>query len=183
MRNINPDVRGQKSEVRRGFTLAEGLIAAVVLALAVGAIVAPISASYQQTQTVKQTSIAISMAQQLMDEILSKPFVDPSDLSTTLGPEGDEANRAAFDNIDDYHGYHDSTDPAATDAIKLTSGAVVGWNSTDIYRRSVTVEYRSSPGGAAVAAGDYAVVKVTVTLPHGHQVSVQRMVCQYPRGS
>ena len=60
MRNIKTEVRSQKTEVRRGFTLAEGLIASVVLALAVGAIVTPISASYQQTQTVKQSSIAIS---------------------------------------------------------------------------------------------------------------------------
>jgi len=183
MRNIKTQVRSQKTGFRRGFTLAEGLIASVVLALAVGAIVTPISASYQQTRTVKQTSIAISMAQQLMDEILSKPFADPTDLSTTLGPEADEPNRAAFDNIDDYQGYHDSTDPTATDAIKLSGGQVVGWNSSDIYRRSVAVEYRASPGGAAVAAGDYVVVKVTVTMPHGQQVSVQRLVCQYPRGS
>src|SRR5213083_640533 len=59
---------------RAAFTLAEGLIASVILALAVGGIIAPISASYQQTRTVKQTSIAISMAQQLLDEILSKPY-------------------------------------------------------------------------------------------------------------
>ena len=179
MWNIKREVR---RGFRRGFTLAEGLVAAVVLAVAVGGIIAPMSASYQQTQTVQQTSIAISMAQQLMDEILSKPFADPSDLSTTLGPEADEPNRAAFDNIDDYHGYHDSTDSNATDFIKTSSGQTIGWISTDIYRRSVTVEYRATPAGAAVVAGDYAVVKVTVTMPHGHQVSVQRMICQYPRG-
>src|SRR6266513_2767391 len=152
-------MRNIRTDVKRGFTLAEGLVASVVLALSVGSIIAPISASYQQTRTVAQTSIAISMAQQLMDEILSKPFADPTDLSTTLGPEADEPNRAAFDNIDDYHGYHDSTDANATDAIKMTSGQVVGWNSTDIYRRSVSVEYRSTPAGPAVAAGDYLVVK------------------------
>src|SRR5215212_511480 len=101
MWNIKTEVRSQKSEVRKGFTLAEGLVASVVLAVAVGGIIAPISASYQQTQTVKQSSIAISMAQQLMDEILSKPFADPSDLSTTLGPEADEGSRTLFDNVDD----------------------------------------------------------------------------------
>ena len=167
----------------KAFTLAEGMMAVVVLAMAVGAMMGPLTASYQQTRTVKQTTTAISMAQQLLDEILSKPFVDPTDLSMTLGPEADELGRASFDNMDDYNGYHDSTDPNASDAIKLSSGAVVGWNSTDIYRRSVAVEYRATPSGAAAAAGDYLVVKVTVTLPHGQTVSVQRMVCQYPRGS
>src|SRR6266487_2532098 len=81
------------------FTLAEGMMAVVVLAMAVGAMMGPLTASYQQTRTVKQTTTAISMAQQLLDEILSKPFVDPTDLSTTLGPEADELNRTAFDNI------------------------------------------------------------------------------------
>ena len=183
MWNTKKEIRIQKSGLRRGFTLAEGLVASVVLAVAVGGIIAPISASYQQTQTVKQSSIAISMAQQLMDEILSKPFADPSDLSTTPGPEADEPTRAAYDNIDDYHGYHDSTDSSASDFIKTAAGQTIGWNSTDIYRRSVTVEYRATPAGAAVIAGDYVVVKVTVTMPHGHQISVQRMICQYPRGS
>src|SRR2546421_10312427 len=120
MRNIEVEFRTQNSEFRRskhragrGFTLAEGLLAVVVLSVAVGGIMAPISASYQQTRAVSQTTTAISMAQQLLDEILSKPFVDPTDLSTTLGPEADELNRAAFDNMDDYHGYHDTTDSTA----------------------------------------------------------------------
>src|SRR5215813_12309896 len=94
----------------RGFTLAEGLIAAVVLAAAVAGIVGPISAAYQQTRALEEASIATSLARQLLDEIVAKPFVDPSDYSTTLGPEADEVTRSAYDNVDDYNGYHDSTD-------------------------------------------------------------------------
>jgi Tfp pilus assembly protein PilV len=183
MRNTRTEFRTQNSEFRRGFTLAEGLIAAVVLAVAVGGIMAPMSASYQQTRTVKQTSTAISMAQQLLDEIISRPFTDPTDMSTTLGPEANEPSRTSFDNIDDYHGYHDSTDSNASDFMKTVSGQTVGWNSTDIYRRSVQVEYRATPAGPAVAAGDYVVITIVVTMPHGHQVCVQRMVCKYPRGA
>src|SRR6266571_3802220 len=150
-----------------GFPLAEGLLAVVVLAVAVGGIMAPISASYQQTRSVSQTTTAISLAQQLLDEILSKPFVDPSDLSTTLGPEADEPNRAAFDNIDDYHGYHDTTDATASDSMKTASGQAITWNSTDVYSRSVQMEYRTIRDGPATATGDYMVITVTVTMPHG----------------
>jgi len=167
----------------RGFTLAEALLAVVVLSVAVGGIMAPISASYQQTRTVKQTTTAISLAQQLLDEILSKPFVDPTDLSTTLGPEADEPSRASFDNIDDYNGYHDSTGSNASDAMKTSSGAAVTWSGDDVYSRNVSVEYRATADGPAVASGDYLVVTVKVTMPHNHQVSVQRMVCRYTRGS
>jgi Tfp pilus assembly protein PilV len=159
------------------------MLAVLVLGIAVGAMMGPISASYQQTRTVKQTTTAISMAQQLLDEVLSKPFVDPSDLSMTLGPEADELSRASFDNIDDYHGYHDSTNSAASDAMKTASGQTITWNSTDIYSRAVTVEYRATRDGPAAASGDYLVVTVKVTMPHGHQVTVQRMACRYTRGT
>jgi len=169
-------------ESRSGFTLAEGLLAVVVLAVAVGGIMGPISASYQQTRTVSETTTAVSLAQQLLDEILSKPIVDPTDLSTTLGPEADELSRTAFDNIDDYHGYHDTTDWTKSDAMKTASGAAITWNGTDVYSRSVQMEYRATPSGAALTSGDYLLISVTVTMPHGHQVSVQRMVCRYTRG-
>src|SRR3954471_4242191 len=159
-------------KLRNAFTLAEALIAVMVLMVAVGGIMAPISASYQQTRTVKQTTTAISLAKQLLDEILSKPFVDPSDLSTTLGPEADEPSRASFDNIDDYHGYHDTTSSNAADAMKTATGAAITWSGDDVYSRNVTVEYRATRDGPAVASGDYLVVTVKVTMPHNHDVSV-----------
>src|SRR6185436_405696 len=172
----------KESDFRRGFTLAEGMIAVLVLTVAVGAIMGPISASFQQTRTVQQTTTAITMAQQLLDEILSKPFIDPSDQTTTLGPEADEGGRAQFDNIDDYHGYHDTTNANASDAMKTVSGSTLAWNTSDIYSRAVTMEYRNTLDGAAVASGDYLVVTVTVTMPHNNKVIVQRMASRFTRG-
>ena len=183
MLSTKEEFRIRNSEPRRGFTLAEALVAVVVLSVAVGGIIAPISASYQQTRTVSQTTTAVSMARQLLDEILSKPFVDPTDMSTTLGPEADEPNRAAFDNIDDYHGYHDSTSANATDVMKTVSGQTLTWNSDDVYSRSVTMEYRATPDGPPVASGDYLMVSVTVTMPHNIKLTVQRMACRYTRGN
>jgi Tfp pilus assembly protein PilV len=161
----------------------EALIAAVILAAAVGGIVAPIAASYQQTRSVKETSIAISMAQQLIDEIASKPFTDPTDSSTTLGPDAGETTRPTFDNIDDYHGYHDTTDPNAATSMKTLSGEVIAWNSSDIYTRDVTVEYRATSAGPAIAAGDFVVVTVKVTMPHQDKLSIRRLIAKYPRGT
>jgi len=175
--------RPKAIQAARGFTLAEGMLAVVVLAMAAGAMMGPLSASYQQTRTMKQSTTAISMAQQLLDEILSKPFVDPTDLTTIPGPEADELGRASFDNIDDYHGYHDTTDTTKANAIKTASGQTIAWNSNDIYSRDVTMEYRATPDGPAVAVGDFLVASVTVTMPHGHQVTVQRLACRYTRGN
>src|SRR5258706_15287979 len=80
MWNIKREVR---RGFRRGFTLAEGLVAAVVLAEAGGGRIAAMSASDEQTQTGQQTRIPISMGQQLMEKNLSKPFAEPSVFDTT----------------------------------------------------------------------------------------------------
>ncbi len=40
----------------------------------------------------------------MMEEIIRLPFNDP-DGSSAMGPEGGETTRAAFDNIDDFHGF------------------------------------------------------------------------------
>jgi Tfp pilus assembly protein PilV len=167
-----------------GFTLIEALIAAVILAAAVGAMVAPMSATYIQTRTIQQTNIALSMAQQLLDEVVSRHYADPTDASVvTLGPDSAESGRATFDNMDDYHGYQDSTDPSASNAMKTISGDAIDWKTTDVYRRSVTVEYRNTPAGPAVAAGDFILISVEVTMPTGQKLSVARLIAKYPRGA
>jgi prepilin-type N-terminal cleavage/methylation domain-containing protein len=159
----------------KGFTLIEALMAAVILAVAVGGIVAPIAASYQQTRNVKQTSIALSMAQQLLDEIVARPFTDPTDSSVVLGPDAGETTRPTFDNIDDYHGYQDTTDSSSSKSMKTLSGETIAWDSSEIYRRDVTLEYRATPAGPPAAFGDFLVITVKVT--------VKRLVARYPRGT
>ena len=41
----------------------------------------------------------------------------------------------------------------------------------------------ADPDGPPVASGAYLMIKVTVTMPHNHQISAQRIVCRYTRGS
>src|SRR5688572_22983878 len=100
---------------RAGLTLAESLIACVVLAIAVAGMMAPIAASHQQSRAAESSATCASLARQLMDEIVARPFVDPTDQSTTLGPEAGELTHAQFDNIDDFHGYRDSSDGSVGD--------------------------------------------------------------------
>jgi len=161
---------------RPAFTLVETLMAAAILAATVAAVVAPISASYMQIEMAQDASIAASLARQLLDEITSKPYVDPTDWSTSLGPEPDETSRALFDNVDDYHGYADSTS-----ALRELDGTDVKLSSSQNFQRSVRVEYRASPQGPAAQSGDYAMVTVTVTGPGGQSVTASRLVCKYPR--
>lgn len=88
-----------------GFTLVEALLASVVLAMAITAIVMPFSAGVQNEGTDNRRTLAVNLAQEMMEEILTKPFYDPQG-AVTLGPENGET-RATFDNIDDYHGLNE----------------------------------------------------------------------------
>src|SRR3954469_18399749 len=76
----------RRRRYRGGFTLAEAMIASVVLAVCVIGISTSIGASYQQDQAVQQMSTSIALSRELMEEISAKPFDDPNGTSA-LGPE------------------------------------------------------------------------------------------------
>lgn len=165
---------------RAGLTLAESLIAAVVLAIAVVGIMAPIGASHTQARVSKDSSTLASLGRQLMDEIVARPFVDPSDKSATLGAESDEPTRAYFDNVDDFHGFMDSSDGSAGPKFSGMDGAELSIGS-GVFKRSVTVQYREGPAGPPAASGDYALVSVVVEAEGGQRLVMQRLVTRYPR--
>ena len=137
---------------------------------------APVAASYRNAQVADEMIQATTLLRQLMEEISAKPFEDPTDRSLTLGPESGEGDRSQYDNVDDYNGLADSTA-----ALTLLDGTTLNW-SGGLYERSVSVEYRASPSATVASSGDFAVVTVTVTTPHGQAISAQRLVCRYPRG-
>ena len=119
----------------RGFTLVEALLAAVVLAMAVTAITMPFSSGAMNDQVDARHTLAVNLAQEMMEEILSKPFSDPQGASAP-GPEPGESRRAYFDNVDDYHGYTEGEGSIAN-----RSGEVVTDPAAKGLSRRVTVQY------------------------------------------
>ncbi len=93
-----------RKNVGKGFTLIEALIAASVLAMAIAAITMPFTVGAQNELADSRRTLAVSLAQEMMEEILDKPFSDPNGASKP-GPEPGETSRSKFDNIDDYDGY------------------------------------------------------------------------------
>ena len=167
--------RSRRRTARRGFTLAESLIACSVLAVAAVAIVAPILASRQQAAAADANGVAVALARQLLEEIAAKSFADPTDGNTVLGPGGTETSRSLFDNPDDYHGYSDSTPGLA-----MVGGTSVSLPGSMQYTRTVTVEYRSGPSGPVVTSGDFALVTVTVTPSKGAAVQLSQLLTRAP---
>ena len=156
---------------RGAFTLAESLIASVVLAIAVVGVAGTIAASHQQTAALEEDSIAVAAARQLMEEIAAKPLAAAD---ATPGWSLGQKDRALYDTIGDYHGL-DETSPVATlEGVKMTIGSRT-------FVRRVTVTYPTSVFGTTVAAGEFAQIEVTVKGPVGRAVTLKRLVARTTR--
>jgi Tfp pilus assembly protein PilV len=156
----------------RAFTLAECLIASVVLAGAVIAISAALSAAYQQTGGQVQTSQAVTLAQQLMEEIASHPLRLPDGSGGHIGWADGCQDRRLYDTVDDYNGYMDDSA-----VMQTLDGQTVSAFDGASYIRSVSVTMGVRPAGhSAPPTGDTALVSVTVTPPAGQSVTIQKLV-------
>ena len=158
---------------RQGFSLIEAMIASTILAATVTAVTLPFTAGAQNEQDSARTTLAVALAEELMEEILSKPFDDPAG-GQTPGPEAGETSRSLYDNIDDYHGYTE-----AAGQIKDANGASCTDPLATGLSRSATVEYVYLAGQSTAQAAS--VVRVTVTVSYkGQTVStLQRLVYKY----
>ncbi|MEM7681378.1 MAG: hypothetical protein AAF288_05420 [Planctomycetota bacterium] len=98
------------------------------------------------------------LADELLDEALAKPFDDPDATITVFGLDSGEvgplADRASFDDVDDFHGWYESP-PRTRDGATLP-GYDADW------MRFVLVE-RVSPG-LLVVGPDSGRLRVTVSV-------------------
>jgi len=117
---------------RRGFTLAEAMMAVVVLGIAASSLLLPfMSGAAVRAEGINRT-LAARLASDLMEEILRLPFHDPDDeTSYSLGPDAGD-----LDNIDDYHGY---SEPQGQ--VKDATGAVFTDLKYTNFSRNVACEY------------------------------------------
>jgi type II secretory pathway pseudopilin PulG len=157
---------------RKAFTLLEGLTASVVLVILVVGVVGSLSTSYQQSQAVRATSTAVTLARQLVDEIVSKPFD-----SGPLGPVG--APRSTYADVNAYNSYSDNSN-----VLPLLEGGSLNVTGEDNYARRTTVVVGAQPNINGVAdnvspATDFAIVTVNVTCPDGQIISIPEFVAKY----
>ena len=171
------------------FTLAESLIASVVLAVAVVAVSGAIIASQQQTTVSQEDMIAISLARQLAEEAASRP------LTTDATPGWPTVtDYTQYDTINDFAGYTDKVSELIYNTSTLTATgtftsarpsatAVTAGTPTlarGEYSRVVSVTYPTSIFGKSVAggdfaAGDFAIVTVTVRGYNGAVATLSRL--------
>lgn len=107
-----------------------------------------------------------ALAMHLMNEILANYYEEPLE-NPVFGPEPGESGgtRAAFNDVDDYHGWSASP-PQLKDGTPMAEYA--GWT------RSVAVHHASPANPAANAASDQDLKRITVTVTSdtGRQVTL-----------
>ena len=147
---------------RRGFTLAEALLAATVLAIVSATAILPFLAGNQQVNEAAKLEQAAALGQALMEEILARPFADPNSTSVTPGPETGESSRNLFDNIDDFNGYSE-----AVGGVKNFKNAAVTAASTNGFWRQATVTYITFPGLNQQPTDLNSLVRIEVQVYYG----------------
>lgn len=94
--------RNSFSGCRGGFTLAEALTATVVLGIAAAGVLYPFTVGAGLRAEGMRRTLGAKLAGDLMEQILTKPFLDPDGSAYDYNPGPDSGD---LDNIDDYHGY------------------------------------------------------------------------------
>jgi hypothetical protein len=146
------------------------MIASVVLAAAVIGIAWTLSASYQQSAVRGNKTTALSLAQELMEEISAKPMDAPSGTTDQGGWSAGYTNRKDYDTIDDYSGYSD-----VSSALPMNDGNTIDAGDGGAYTRTVTVTSSARPTGLTGPPSDFMLVTVTVAMPHQQSMSISQL--------
>ena len=164
--------RSPHAVARGGYTLFESLLASAVLAVAVVGISSVLAASYQQSAIRGNTGTALSLAQQLMEEIAGKPLDPPAQPDKPGWSQG-QTDRSQYDTVDDYNGYTD-----LSNGIQMPDGTTVDMGDGGSYTRVVTVTPNARPASAPASApaSDFMLVTVTIKMPHNQNISVSQLM-------
>lgn len=123
---------------------------------------------------------SLSLARQLMEEVLARPF-DPPTSGDQAGWKAGNHNKTQYDDIADFNGFTD--DAGFPSNNNGAGGEGFGFNGIDLsFHRSVTITHRPTPGGTDLADGDFGMIAVTVTsdTPGSMPVTLYRLVCRAP---
>jgi len=159
MRTTSRATRG-----RRAFTVAEAMIATVVLMIAVVGVAALMNSVYAHAAAMRDTATALTLARELMDEIADKPYGGSGSNGWAQG----QTDRAQYDEVWDYNGYTRSASSLST-----LDGRTVSLSSDGTFTSSVVVQPCTSL--SVLKTGDGAVVTVTVLTPGGQEVRLDRL--------
>jgi MSHA pilin protein MshD len=156
----------------RGLTLLEVVVATLITGVMLVVSLDAIGAVFQSNLANADRLTGPGLAHELMAEIMSLPYVDPSFDSGAIGSGPTETTRADFNDVDDY-------DDMNTLGIRTKSGtSVAGY--TD-WRQQVNVEFVEIATGLTWAT-DTGLKRITVTITSPEGDVTQLVGYRYKEG-
>lgn len=151
---------------RRGFSHVEILVSTLLVGVMVVSATQLLGGVVSSRTATSYAARGLHFAQQLMTEILRQAYID--NLLPVFGPELLESlgTRAAFDDVDDYHGWSESP-------LRTRTGTVI--DNSSGWQRNVVVEWVNPANPSATSATDQGLKRITVTVLYGSR-TVSRLV-------
>ncbi len=152
------DLYPRSKHRRRGVSLVEATISVVVVGVMLVGVMNTVGGATMGRQYTGETVRARLLAEQLMAEILAKPYEDPDGPPIAFGHEVLEiTTRAGKDDVDDYNAWS-ATPPQEDDGTVMSH--LTGWE------RTVSVAWQSSVDMSQLDIKDSGIKRVTVTVSH-----------------
>lgn len=153
-----------------GFTLVETVIAVSILGFAALGITTSLVAGTNQNYLSGRYTVAVNLAQSLLDEILAHPFYDSDPNNFNQGPDAGET-RATFNNIADFHGL---SEPEGS--LQDPQGTTLNGLGLSGFSRTVTAEYVYLPGQDNSKPPTFICVTVTVKYKGATMSRLKRLI-------
>jgi len=161
--------RGTGRCAAAGVTLVESAISVVIVGVMFVAVLNMVAGAQTTEYANLHRSRGLVLAEDLMNEILQWPYMEPGATSSAITREAGEGggNRSRFDDLDDYHGWKASP-PQALD------GSAIAWATG--YERDVTVKWvKRLPDYRSVSGSETGRKCITVVVRyHGREVASLR---------
>lgn len=159
--------RAARGRGGRGFSLVECAVSVVLVSVLMLASLNTLGGAAMRRRDAADRARAQLLSEGLMSEIMTRAYREPGG-GGIFGPEADEVagGRAAFDDVDDYHGY--SENPPRT----VTGKPMVGYGA---WTRRVEVRW-VSPGALLGSSGTETHLKVVTVVVEKDGVEKSRVV-------
>ncbi len=152
------NVRRDSRDVLAAFTIVETVISTVIVAVMFVAALNTVGASRLTQYRASLVSRGRLLAESLMSEILQQDYQEPDEVPAFGRESGELATtRAAYDDVDDYHGWSASP-PVGKDGTPLTN--TTGWV------RTAQVQWVDPANPTQTVATESGVKRIMVTVAY-----------------
>ena len=144
----------------RGMTLVEAVVSIAIIGVMLVAALNTVGAAQSTRKKMGDRARGMTLAQELMSEILAQNYEDPDYGAGSFGLAAEEVgdgSRALWEDVDDYDGWSASP-PQKKDGTVLSN--FTGWG------RTVEVKWVSPTDSSSVSGSDTRVKRVTITVTY-----------------